>query len=48
VNKALQKFAKAGWVSINYKAVTVNDVAALEEFATNEAHESARSAAADL
>jgi CRP-like cAMP-binding protein len=48
VNKALQKFAKAGWVSINYKTITVNDVAALEAFATNDARKSARSAAADL
>ena len=32
VNLALRKFEKAGWISADYKSITVNDLAALEAF----------------
>lgn len=32
VNQALRKFARAGWITADYKSITVNDLAALEAF----------------
>lgn len=33
VNRALQKFAGAGWIEIDYRAITVTDLRALEDHA---------------
>jgi CRP-like cAMP-binding protein len=32
VNRALQKFAKAGWISLDYKSIVIRDIEALEAF----------------
>lgn len=39
VNRALQKFAAAGWISLDYKAIIVRDRAGLERFVQRERHE---------
>jgi len=36
VNRALQKFAKAGWIRLEYKTIVVRDAAALEAFVQRE------------
>ena len=33
VNQALGRFSKSGWISAHYRAIVVNDLAALESFA---------------
>jgi CRP/FNR family transcriptional regulator, cyclic AMP receptor protein len=37
VNRALAKFARAGWVTADFKTIVVNDIAALETFAATSA-----------
>ena len=36
VNRTLQKFAKAGWITLDYKAIVIRDVNALEAFVQRE------------
>jgi CRP-like cAMP-binding protein len=36
VNRALQKFAKAGWISLDYKAIVIRDLDAIEAFVQRE------------
>jgi CRP-like cAMP-binding protein len=36
VNRALQKFAKAGWIALDYKTIVIRDIAALEAFVQRE------------
>lgn len=36
VNRALQKFAKAGWIALDYKAIVICDMDALEAFVQRE------------
>lgn len=38
VNRALQKFAKAGWITVDYKAIVIRDIAALEVFVQRDRH----------
>jgi CRP-like cAMP-binding protein len=38
VNRALQKFVKAGWIALDYKAVVIRDLKALEAFVQRERH----------
>jgi CRP-like cAMP-binding protein len=33
VNRALQRFRKAGWVDLRYQTIIIRDPAALEHFA---------------
>jgi CRP/FNR family cyclic AMP-dependent transcriptional regulator len=39
VNRALKKFADAGWISLDYKAIIVRDREALETFVQRERHQ---------
>jgi CRP/FNR family transcriptional regulator, cyclic AMP receptor protein len=36
VNRALQKFAKAGWITLDYKTIVIRDIDALEAFVQRE------------
>lgn len=36
VNRTLQKFAKAGWVTLDYKAIVIHNLSALEAFVQRE------------
>jgi CRP-like cAMP-binding protein len=38
VNRALQKFAKAGWITLDYKTIVIRDIAAFEAFIQRESH----------
>jgi len=38
VNRVLQKFAKAGWIALDYKSIIIRDIAALESFVQREPH----------
>jgi CRP-like cAMP-binding protein len=38
VNRTLQRFMKAGWISLDYKAIVIRDVNALEVFVQRERH----------
>lgn len=39
VNRALQKFAKAGWIELDFKAIVIRDINALEAFVQRERHD---------
>lgn len=39
VNRALQKFAKSGWIELDYKVIVIRDLDALDAFVQRERHE---------